>query len=236
MPQMPGNTARPSFAIEYDQYQNASMSNRRNLMLALLTKPTLREVFESQNIGKKFEHAHLERHFYGDKNKYDYDDGKRGGYWPGNQWGYLGNKEEILRQAHIESIRAAEGLTREQVTVEGVEKAIPDTKDPVTLPIETHWVCAGCYFELVVHTGSYQVSTIILTPALPDLADDEKDDLELEGPVWTVGHQDQLAIHLAYYKESGKNKPTIDPVYPVAGQKPDPYVRIINKRREGMID
>jgi hypothetical protein len=102
MPDMPGHIARPRFLRLHDEYLNGSRENRRRFGLGLLSGDPLAGVYRHLRIGTAADWRHLEREFYAEEGHL--------AYWPYNRYGFLGNKQEILRQGALETIRVVEGL------------------------------------------------------------------------------------------------------------------------------
>jgi hypothetical protein len=232
MVQMPGNVARPEFAIKNDEMMNKTNAGRRALALSLLNEPSLVKVYEGT--GTQGERDHMVRHFFGGQRRYE--DGKMGAYWPDDRWGYLGNKVEIMRHGLLEAIRVAQGLDRGQMTPEGVGSYIANDAEVPLKPVETLWICAGSHFEVVIHEGDYQVTMLLLTPSMPDIPDAEKADLEVIGKIWTVGLCYELEHHKEYYKKGAPNIPELEDVPEVLGREDESkLIKVINKRGEGKL-
>lgn len=223
MPDMPGLVARPRFMRVHDAYLNDSTEHRRKFALSLLAGDPLAGIYRHLGIGKAADWRHLEREFYA-------EDGALA-YWPNNRWGYLGNKQGILRQGILETLRVAEGLAESKMTRQHFRKTVPPK--PVRRRIETWWLCSGSRFEVNVLDGENQVTMMILTPAMPDLPDNRKVKLEKDGIIWTVGHKDVLKRYLSEYPAGQKRYPTLKEPYNVSrGAKDRKDLRRINKFQE----
>jgi hypothetical protein len=208
----------------HDAYLNDSTENRRKFALGLLSGDPLAGIYRHLGIGNAKDWRHLEREYYA-------EDGALA-YWPENRWGYLGNKQEILRQGALEAIRVAERLPESKMTRQNFKKPVPPT--PVERRLETWWMCSGSRFEVNVLDGENQVTMMILTPAMPpDLADSRKVKLEKDGFVWTVGHKDVLKRYLNEYPAGQSRYPTLKDSYKVSkGAKDRKDLRRINKFQE----
>lgn len=223
MPDMPGLIARPRFIRLHDDYVNASTENRRLMGLGLLAGHTLADVYKSLGIGNRADWRHLEREFYAEEGPL--------AYWPYNRYGYLGNKQEILRQGLLESIRVAERLPESRMNRRYFSR--PKPADPVERPLETWWMCSGNRFEVNVLEGDRQVTMMILTPAMPSLPDSRKVKLEHPGFIWTVGHQTVLQGYRNEYPKGQTRYPTLKQAYRVARRERDwRQLRRINKFQE----
>lgn len=223
MPDMPGLVSRPKLMRLHDSFLNESRENRRKFGLGLLAGDPLVGVYRHLRIGAAPDWRHLEREFYA-------EDGPLA-YWPDNRWGYLGNKEEILRQGILETIRVVEGLSEAKMTRRHFARPWPDV--PVERALETWWMCSGSRFEVNVLDGDSQVTMMLLTPAMPELPDSRKVKLENPGFIWTVGHKDRLASYLADYPKQDKY-PSLKQPYRVArgNAKARKELRRINKFQE----
>jgi hypothetical protein len=223
MPDMPGLIARPRFLRLHDDYLNGSTENRRRFGLALLAGDSLAGVYRHLGIGNAPDWRHLEREFYAEEGPL--------AYWPHNRFGYLGNKQEILRQGVLEAIRLAEGLPESKMARQYFRKAA--TTAAVGRRLESWWMCSGNRFEVNVLDGDTQVTMMILTPAMPSLPDSRKVKLEHDGDIWTMGHKDVLAKYLGEYRTDQQRYPTLLPAYKTAkGAKERRELRRINKFRE----
>lgn len=223
MPDMPGLVARPRFMQLHDAYLNDSTQTRREFALALFSGIGLADVYRQLGIGKAADWRHLEREFYAEEGAL--------AYWPYNRWGYLGNKEEILRQGVLEAIRVAEGLAESKMTRAHFKK--PGTAKPVKQRLETWWLCSGSRFEVNVLQGDAQVTMMILTPALPNLPSSRKVKLEKDGFIWTVGHKDVLQRYIGEYPEGQSRYPKLKESYKTSRRtKERRDLRRINKFQE----
>jgi len=207
MPDMPGLIARPRFMRLHDEYLNASRENRRRLGLALLSGNSLAGVYRELGIGRAADWRHLEREFYAGEGPL--------AYWPDNKYGYLGSKEEILRQGILETLRLAEGLAEDQMTRQHFRK--PWDGHGVERFLETWWLCSGNRFEINVLNGDGRLIMMILTPAMPELPDSRKPRLENDGIIWTVAHKDVLSRYLGEYRRDQSRYPTLRDPYRVSG-------------------
>ncbi|MAT83285.1 MAG: hypothetical protein CMQ43_12005 [Gammaproteobacteria bacterium] len=207
MPDMPGHVARPRFLELSDDYLNQSIETRRRFAAALLAGDPLAGIYRQLRIGTAADWRHLEREFYA-------EDGPLA-YWPYNRYGYLGNKQEILRQGVLEAIRVAERLPDTSMTRSHFAKPLPP--DPVGRRIETWWICSGMHFEINVCDGDAQTTMILLTPAMPFLPDSRKPKLEQDGFIWTVGHKNQLEFYLSEYRKDQDRYPTLKKAYKTGG-------------------
>jgi hypothetical protein len=203
MPDMPGLVARPRFMRLHDEYLNESTENRRRFGLGLLSGDPLAGIYRQLGIGNAPDWRHLEREFYAEEGLL--------AYWPYNRFGYLGNKQEILRQGTLEAIRVADGLPASKMTRQYFNK--PVTPGPVDRRLETWWMCSGNRFEVNVLDGDVQVTMMILTPAMPPLPDSRKVKLEQDGDIWTVGHKDVLSRYLSEYRADQTRYPTLEQPY-----------------------
>jgi hypothetical protein len=216
----------------HDEYLNASTENRRRFALGLLSGDSIAGVYRELGIGKAPDWRHLEREFYAEEGPL--------AYWPYNRFGYLGNKQEILRQGALEAIRVADGLPASNMTRQYFNK--PGTACPVDRHLETWWMCSGNRFEVNVLDGDIQVTMMILTPAMPPLPDSRKVKLEKDGDIWTVGHKDVLSRYLSEYRADQTRYPTLEQPYKTSntssksnasqGAKERKDLRRINKFRE----
>jgi hypothetical protein len=206
MPDMPGLVARPRFMRLHDDFLNDSVENRRLLGLGLLSGQSLADVYRQQRIGGRADWTHLEREFYAEEGPL--------AYWPYNRYGYLGNKQEIMRQGILETIRVAEGLAESRITRQHFNRPWPER--PVQRRVETWWVCSGSRFEVNVLSGDTQVTTLLLTPAMPVLPDNRKPKLEQDGFLWTIAHRDVLQGYIGEYRSDQSRYPTIKAAYKVA--------------------
>jgi hypothetical protein len=206
MPDMPGHIARPRFLGVHDQYLNGSTENRRRFGLGLLSGDSLAGIYRQLGIGSAPDWRHLEREFYAEEGPL--------AYWPYNQFGYLGNKEEILRQGVLEAIRVAQRLPESKITRAHFRKPWPD--EAVERRLESWWICAGHSFEVHVLEGEGQVTMIIMTPPMPFLPDSRKVKLEKDGFIWTVGHKDVLAVYRSEYRADQSRYPTLKQPYKTA--------------------
>lgn len=207
MPDMPGLIARPRFMRLHDEYLNASRDNRRRFGLLLLAGDPLADVYKQLGIGKSGDWRHLEREFYAEEGLL--------AYWPSNRYGYLGNKQEILRQGLLETIRVAEDLPEDRITRQHFKNPWPD--QDVKRHLETWWLCSGNRFEVNVLDGEGRLIMMILTPAMPELPDSRKPKLENDGVIWTVAHKDVLTRYLNEYRQDQSRYPSIRDPYKVAG-------------------
>lgn len=206
MPDMPGHIARPRFLRAHDDFLNESRKNRRRFGEKLLSGLSLADAYRELRIGTSADWRHLEREFYA-------DDGPLA-YWPYNRFGFLGNKEEILRQGALETIRVAEGLSASQMTFRHFEHPWPKEHEPPARAIESWWVCMGDHcFEIDVLDGARQVTMMIMTPRMPFLPDKRKPKLEKDGFIWTVAHRHLLEEYLGEYRKDQSRYPKIKPVY-----------------------
>ncbi len=224
MPDMPGLVARPRFLRLHDDYLNQSIETRRRFALGLLAGDPLAGVYRHLGIGKAADWRHLEREYYA-------EDGPLA-YWPYNRFGYLGNKQEILRQGVLETIRVADGLAESKMTRSHFKTPLPP--DPVSRRIESWWMCSGNRFEVNVLDGDAQVTMMILTPAMPSLPDSRKPKLEHPGDIWTVGHKNVLQGYLGEYRKDQTNYPALQQPYKISkgGGKDRRDLRRINKFEE----
>ncbi len=207
MPDMPGLIARPRFMRLHDQYLNAGTDNRRRFALELLSGRPLARVYQDLGIGTAADRRHLEREFYAEEGPL--------AYWPYDRYGYLGNKQEILRQGLLETVRVVEGLPASSMTRQHFKR--PQGDEPVSRRLETWWMCSGNRFEVNVLDGDSQVTMMILTPASPPLPDKRKAKLEHDGFIWTIGHKDVLSSYLGQYRSDQTRYPTLEPAYKVSG-------------------
>jgi hypothetical protein len=165
----------------------------------------LREIFRRFKIGDRKDWQHAQREFYGEKPPLAFWPERRGKY-------YTGDKEEILRQGFLESIRVAEGLGARQMRIDNFAKK--RTARRVKRRIEMWWVCSGYSgFEVNVLNGEAQVTMLILTPAMPPLPDVRKAKLERPGIIWTVASRETLQSYVDYYRKDQKRYPKISPAY-----------------------
>lgn len=223
MPDMPGLVARPKFMRLHDAYLNDSTENRRKFAYGLLCGDPIAGIYRQLGIGSAKDWRHLEREFYG-------EDGALA-YWPYNRWGYLGNKQEILRQGALEAIRVAERLPASRMTRQNFRT--PVEPKPVKRYIETWWMCSGNRFEVNVLDGDHQVTMMILTPGMPNLSDNRKVKLEKDGFVWTVAHKDVLKRYLSEYPAGQSRYPKLQDPYPISkGAKERKDLGRINKFQE----
>lgn len=206
MPDMPGLIARPRFMRLHDEYLNHSVENRRRFGLGLLAGDPIAGVYRHLGVGKAPDWRHLEREFYA-------EDGALA-YWPYNRYGYLGNKQEILRQGALEAIRVAQRLPESKITRAHFNKRWPDA--PVERRLETWWMCSGNRFEVNVLDGDSQVTMMILTPAMPTLPDSRKEKLENDGFIWTVGNKSVLSGYIGEYRQDQSRYPTLKPPYKIS--------------------
>lgn len=95
---------------------------------------------------------HLNRHWLGSD---------RRAWWP-----HHANKGEILRQALLRLVEAAEDGSR---------------------PVAIYWICAGPHFQCVLGETSHQVTLMLLTPPIPN-ATDQPASTELE-PLRVIGNE-----------------------------------------------
>jgi hypothetical protein len=208
MPDMPGHIARPRFLRLHDAYLNESREHRRRFGQALFAGDSLADAYRHLRIGSSADWRHLEREFYADEEPL--------AYWPYNRFGFLGNKQEILRQGALEAIRVAEGLSASQMTRRYFDKPWPD--EPPARRLESWWVCMGDHcFEIDVLDGELQVTMMIMTPRMPFLPDKRKPKLEKDGFIWTVAHRHLLEEYLGEYRKDQDRYPKIEPVYRIAG-------------------
>jgi hypothetical protein len=223
MPDMPGLVARPRFLRLHDDYLNQSIETRRCFTLGLLTGDPLAGIYRHLRIGAAADWRHLEREFYA-------EDGPLA-YWPYDRYGYLGNKQEILRQGALETIRAADGLPDSKMIRSNFNKPLPP--DPVARRIESWWMCSGNRFEVNVCNGDTQTTMLILTPAMPKLPDNRKPKLEDDGYIWTVGHKDVLAGYIDEYRKDQSRYPALKKAYKISrGAKERRDLRRIEKFQE----
>jgi hypothetical protein len=207
MPDMPGHIARPRFLNLHDQYLNGSTENRRRFGLGLLSGDPLAGVYRHLGIGKAPDWRHLEREFYAEEGHL--------AYWPYNRFGYLGNKQEILRQGVLEAIRVAEGLPESKMTRQHFKKEC--AAEEVERRLESWWICMGHCFEVHVLDGENQVTMIILTPPMPHLPDERKVKLEQDGFIWTIGDKHPLMHYRSEYRVDQSRYPAVLPPYKVSG-------------------
>lgn len=203
MPDMPGLIARPRFMRLHDDYLNDSVENRRRFGLGLLAGDPIAGIYRHLGIGQAKDWRHLEREFYAEEGAL--------AYWPYNRWGYLGNKQEILRQGAIETIRVAEGLPESKMTRQHFSR--PWTPGPVRHRVETWWMCSGNRFQVDVLKGDAQVTMMILTPHMPPLPDSRKVKLEHDGFIWTVAHKEVLTGYLGQYRSDQSRYPKLKDAY-----------------------
>lgn len=223
MPDMPGLIARPHFLRLHDDFMNASRENRRQMALGLLSGESLADVFKSLRLGNRRDWQHLEREFYAEEGPL--------AYWPYNRYGFLGNKQEILRQGLLETIRVAEQLPETRINRRHLSRPWP--ADPVVRPLETWWMCSGTRFEVNVLDGDRQVTIMILTPAMPKLPDSRKVKLENPGFIWTVGQRAVLQGYRDEYPAGQTRYPTLKQAYRVARrQRQWRELRRLNKFQE----
>jgi hypothetical protein len=224
MPDMPGHIARPRFLRLHDEYLNGSRENRRRFGLGLLSGDPLAGVYRHLRIGTAADWRHLEREFYAEEGHL--------AYWPYNRYGFLGNKQEILRQGALETIRVVEGLPASKITRAYFKQPWPD--EPVTRRLESWWVCMGHHsFEIDVLNGDVQTTMIIMTPAMPFLPDNRKPKLEKDGFIWTVGDRHVLEEYLGEYREDQSRYPVLEPAYKVTGHgSKDHHLRRLEKLTE----
>lgn len=223
MPDMPGLVARPRFMRLHDDYLNQSREHRRQFAYLLLCGDPLAGVFRQLGVGGAADWRHLEREFYAETGSL--------AYWPYDRWGYLGNKQEILRQGLLEAVRVAERLAESKMTRQNFRR--PVAPDPVPRRLETWWLCSGNRFEVDVLDGDNQVTMMILTPAMPDLPDKRKVKLEHDGFVWTVAHEDVITHYLGQYRSDQSRYPSVKQPYKVSkGAKDRRNLRRINKFSE----
>lgn len=207
MPDMPGHIARPRFLRLHDAFLNQSRENRRRFGQALFSGISLADVYRQLRIGTSADWRHLEREYYADEGPL--------AYWPYNRFGFLGNKQEILRQGALETIRVVEGLTDAQMTRSYFNRPWPD--EPPARELESWWVCMGDHcFEIDVLDGERQVTMMIMTPRMPFLPDNRKPKLEKDGFVWTVAHRHMLEEYLGEYRKDQSRYPEIKPAYKIA--------------------
>jgi len=205
MPDMPGLIARPRFMQLHDIYWNESTETRRLFALGLLSGDDVADVYRKLKIGASVDWRHMQREFYAEEGPL--------AYWPYDRYGYLGNKQEILRQGALEAIRVAERLPDSKITRQHFRKASP--AEPVKRRLETWWVCSGSRFEINVLDGDTQTTMMILTPAMPVLPDKRKPILEHDGFIWTVGQKDVLQGYLGEYRSDQTRYPTLKQPYKV---------------------
>lgn len=223
MPDMPGLVARPRFMQLHDEYLNESTETRRKFALGLLSGDPLAGIYRQLGVGRAPDWRHLEREFYA-------EDGPLA-YWPDNRWGYLGNKQEILRQGALEAIRVAEGLPESKMTRRHFARSGPEK--PVKQRLETWWLCSGNRFEVNILKGEVQVMMMILTPGMPNLPDSRKVKLESDGFIWTVGHKDVLKRYIGEYPAGQTRYPTLKQPYRISkGDRDRRDLRRINKFQE----
>lgn len=206
MPDMPGLIARPRFMRLHDEYLNGSTENRRRFALGLLAGDPIAGIYRHLRIGNAADWRHLEREFYAEEGPL--------AYWPCNRFGYLGNKQEILRQGALDALRVAEGLPESKMTRAHFNR--PGSAHPVGRRLETWWMCSGNRFEVNVLDGDVQVTMMILTPAMPALPDKRKVKLENDGFIWTTGHKDVLARYVGEYRSDQTRYPTLKQPYRIS--------------------
>ena len=209
MPDMPGLIARPTFLRLHDQFLNGSTENRRRFGHALFSGQDLADAYASLRIGTAADRRHLAREFYAEEGPL--------AYWPYDRYGYLGNKQEILRQGVLEAIRVAQGLSESRMTRRHFSRPWPD--EPVPRRLESWWMCSGNRFEVNVLDGDTQVTMMILTPAMPALPDSRKPKLEHDGFIWTVALRRVLQGYIAEYPAGQTRYPTLKPAYVVTRRK-----------------
>lgn len=223
MPDMPGLIARPRFMRLHDDYLNGGTENRRRFALALLSGEPIAGIYRQLKIGSAPDWRHLEREFYAENGAL--------AYWPFDRYGYLGNKEEILRQGALETLRVVDNLPEAKMTRQYFNK--PGADEPVRRRVETWWMCSGNRFEVNVLDGDSQVTMMILTPGMPALPDNRKVKLENDGFIWTVAHKDVLSRYLGEYRGDQARYPTVKQPYRISqGSRQRSELGRINKFTE----
>ena len=208
MTNMPGNIARSAFMKEVDDAGTARWGVRRKYALGLLMGHDFQKVYEDCGVALQSDHKHMQRHFLGEKREDD-------AYWPDDQWGYLGNKQEIIRIGALEAIRVAHGMTREDMVPENFKDPSGDN-EPSGVVIETVWICAGHHFEccVVELEPGERVLRVFLTPSFPDIPDDKKPAMtDQNHTITVVGHQREMRAYQDYYPD---HQDRIPPLIPVA--------------------
>ncbi len=218
MTSMPGNIARPAFMKEIDDASAASWGFRRKYTLGLLAGDDFKKIFRDCDIGSTEDREQTQRHFMGESRS-------KNAYWPDDQWGYLGVKQEIVRIGFLEAIRIAHGYERADMVAANFKDPSDDNKESGCL-IDTVWICAGHYFEccIVEIEPKQRVLHVILTPSFPDIPDDQKPIMTEKGPITVIGHERSIKGYQDYYPERQDPIPPLIPVtdfYDIPKRKTD---------------